>query len=56
MKKRNGVFSICPNCKTPNPDKTTICSFCKASLRKGRKGKNRKFTTKEKKRKFTINQ
>ena len=51
MKKKKGVFPVCPNCKAPNPDKSTICSNCKASLRKGRKGNKIK-----KKRKFTINQ
>ena len=50
MKNRKSVFSICPNCKTLNSNKSTICSNCKANLRKGRKGE------KKENKKFTMNQ
>jgi len=39
MKKKNAVYSICPNCKMSNPNKSTICSNCRADLRKGKNKK-----------------
>lgn len=38
MKKKNGVYRVCPNCKTENPKHSTKCPSCKRDLRKGKSG------------------